>query len=101
MTKYWPMSVITHSPLMPASHTWELEQIYSRPLSNAAYNAVFPIVRQTAPIESGLVIIESIEAPARRVYTEYPVFEDWLRLERGGIIEANDGGLCIILDALH
>lgn len=52
------------------------------------------------PIETPLIIVHSVGAPMRRIYTGYPEFDDWLRLERGGFV-ATDDTFGFVIDALH
>lgn len=101
---YWPLSVIAQSPL--AQHpgfAYELSRLYKTCyLSPAAFMACGDVARQT-PVQNmpNLVIVESVGAPARQMYTGYPDWEEWSRLERGGVIEASNGMLSVIIDALH
>lgn len=100
---YWPLSVIRSSPLTPPEHAWELSRVYETMfLTEAAFRACAVIAQQTKPMKSpNLVIIESVNAPARRAYSGYPDTEEWLRLERGGVVEGSNGMLHVIIDALH
>lgn len=101
---YWPLSVIAQSPL--AQHpgfAHELSRVYATLcLSPAAFHACGEIARYTTPLKiAHLAVIESTNAAARHVYTDYPDWEEWSRLERGGVIEASNGMLHVIIDALH
>lgn len=99
--RYWPMSVIASSPLLPAPHAAEVSRLPYRAPSQAAYYACFDVAKHTEPTPTGgLAIIESVDAPGRQVYTEYPSWEEWSRLERTGVIEAN-GSFFIFVDAAH
>lgn len=99
--RYWPMSVIADSPLMPAPYAFEASQMGRRAPSEAAYHACFEVARQTraAPIR-GLAFIESVGAPARQAFTEHPSGDDWARLERAAVVDHN-GCFFIIIDAMH
>lgn len=99
--RYWPMSVIADSPLMPPPHSIELRLMNRRAPSEAAYHACFEVARQTraAPIH-GLAFIESVGAPGRQVFTEHPSGDDWARLERVAVVD-HDGYFFIIIDAMH
>jgi hypothetical protein len=55
---------------------------------------------QLASCNGPLVIIETVEAPMRRCYSDYPETGDWLKLERTGFI-ANGDYFGMIIDALH
>lgn len=99
---YWPLSTVKTSPLMPAAYAWELSLVYKTcRLSPLVFQACGEVARQTQPVQTGLIIIESANAPSRHAYTELPTWEEWFRLERGGVIEASDGMLYVIIDALH
>jgi hypothetical protein len=101
MTRYWPWSVIVESPLMPAQCVWELKDILKRSPSRMAYQAVFSVARETTPIDGRLVVIETTGAPNVRAYADYPEFDEWIRLERCGMIQASDGMFAIFIDVLH
>lgn len=101
---YWPLSMIAHSPeCQHPGFLHELTNVYAtRYLSPAAFETCGYIARRTTPLKiDNMVIIESVGASARRVYTGYPQWEEWLQLERGGMIEASDGTLHVLIDALH
>lgn len=101
--KYWPLSAIKESPLMPPAFAWELCRVYQTcSLTQEAFNACGSVASYTAPQDTpNLAIVQSIGAPARRVYVGHPECDEWLRLERGGVIEGDDGLLHVIIDALH
>lgn len=99
--RYWPLSEICMSPLMHHVHQWELMCAYVEPrMSQGTMIACNQVTAQTPARETPMVIIESVNAPNRRVYTSYPEFEDWLRLERAGFVAA-DGMLYFVIDGLH
>lgn len=99
--RYWPLSVIAQSPMLPPVYGPELYRAYYDPrISQGALVACNQVAGHTRPVETPLVIIHSVGAPMRRVYTEYPEFDDWLRLERGGFI-ATDDTFGFVIDALH
>lgn len=100
--KIWPLSVIRESPLMPAAYAWELARFHSVVPSESAFYACFNVARQTNPVPmQGLVIVESINAPHRFMYTEYPTFDEFVRLERVAAVQGVDGCMCMVMDALH
>lgn len=102
MTNYWPMSVIRNSSLLPPEFAWEVSRMHATNyLSLRAFQACIEVAREIRPVETGLVIIESINAPTRRVYGDHPETDEWLRLERSGIIEGDDGTMYVIIDGLH
>lgn len=99
--RYWPISTIASSPMMPAPYALEVAQIPRRAPSERAFYSCFDVAKHTQPTPSGaLVIIESEGAPARQAYTGYPSFDEWFRLERSAVIEAN-GDFFIMIDGLH
>jgi len=79
----------------------EAAQIHRRLPSQATFNKCFAVARQmqAAPM-TGLAFIESTDAPARQVFTEFPSFDDWFRLERAAVVEKN-GFYFIVIDATH
>lgn len=103
MTKYWPFSTIKNSPLLPPVYAWDASRIYNRHQFSFPFMvACTDVARQTAPIDMpGLAIVESVGAPARRIYLCYPEFEEWMQLERGGVVLGSDGMLGVIVDGLH
>lgn len=99
--RYYPLSVVAQSPLLPAVHAYEVAQVYNTAcLSQGAMLACNYVISNTVPCETPLVIVESVGAPMRRIYTEYPDFEDWIRLERGGFV-VTDEFFGLMIDALH
>lgn len=100
---YWPLSTIATSPLMSLAYGFELSHVYRTCyLSPAAFMACGDVARHTQPHAApNLVIVESVNAPARQVYTGYPDWREWMALERGGVVEASNGMLHVIIDALH
>lgn len=100
--RYWPLSVIALSPLLPPVYVPELFRAYQDPrLSQEAVIACNQVMELTPHVETPLVIVHSVKSPSRRVYLEYPQFEDWMRLERGGFVDTPGDGTYFIIDALH
>lgn len=99
--RYWPLSVIAQNPSLHHAHTWELMRAYHTPvLSEGTMMACNHVAAHTKPCNTPLVIIQSIGAPMRRMYTEPPLLDDWLRLERAGFT-ATDDHFVFVIDALH
>lgn len=99
---YWPFSTIKSSPLMSPAFAWELAQFYTRAPSEPAFYACLDVARNTAPISiPGLAVIETEGAPHRFIFTEYPTWEQWSKLERTGAVQSSDGSLALIMDAIH
>lgn len=100
--KFWPASVIASSPLVPPGYALEINQLEHRLPSEGAYRAAVDVARRTRPINApNMVVIETVEGRARRVYTAFPETDEWLRLERGGMIETNEGFMFYMVDGLH
>lgn len=100
--KYWSLSQLRHSPLMPAQHAWELANFYVRMPSEHAYDACLAVARQIEPVQMpGLVLIESVNVPMRLAYTEYPNIEEWLAVERVFVSSNDDGDLFLNMQPLH
>lgn len=100
--KYWPLSVLTQSPLINSAYVPELCRVYDTGyMSHGVFNACGAVASQTKPVETPLVIIESVGAPMRRAYSSMPTFEAWARLERGGFVATEDGFFGFMIDALH
>lgn len=72
------------------------------PPSQGAYYACIDVAQNTAPLRTpNLVFIESEGTPVRRMYTDYPEWEEWSRLEQGGVVQGDNGVICIIIDGMH
>ena len=100
--KYWPMRAIADSPLLPPTFIHELRNFYVKMPSQHAFNAALAVAEQTIPLEMpNLAVIETVDAHFHRTYTGRPSYDEWLRLERGGIIPFDDGTLFIFMDHLH
>lgn len=102
--KYWPVSVIKSSPLMPAALVHEFRDFYNTPLSEAAFQACAHVAAGTQPQEHpNLYIIDSDGAPYRQIYLNHPSEDEFARLERGGVIPWGLDGedFMMIIDALH
>lgn len=100
--KHWPLSVVAQSPSMPAAFLPEFRQVYATCyLSWGAFHACGIVADHTPPREApNLTIVRSVGAPARRVYTDYPTWEEWSQLERGGVFE-HCNELIVLVDGLH
>ena len=97
MTAYWPTSAVARH-LTPAQNA-ELARAaqFGIPLQTmrAAHRVTTNLVAETA-----LAVICSEGVGVRRVYTQFPSFEHWIALERGGFIEVWDD-FGFMIDALH
>ena len=100
--KMWPLSVVRESPLMPAAYAWELSRFSTHAPTEGAFHACIQIAPQIQPVPApGLVVVESVAAPNRLMYTEYPSPAEFERLERAFVAEASDGYRFVMMDSLH
>lgn len=100
--KYWPLSVIAQSHLLHPIHAHELANFDRKMPSHETYHACCVVKDQCWPLDTpNLVFIESIGAPLRRMYSGYPSFSEWAGLERVGVVEGDNGVVCVMMDALH
>ena len=100
--RYWPLSVLRSSPRMPSVFAWELSRFYTHPPSEPAFYACLNVAAETRPVQmQGLVIIESVNAPMRLAYTEYPTWEEWAQLERAFVIEGDNDTRFVMMESLH
>lgn len=103
--KYWPMSVVASSPLLPWHYQGELFAVQNRHydvMSQAAVVACVDVINHTQPVEMpNLAVLESVGTNPRRVFKDYPTDDEWERLERTGIVLDPYNCAHVILDALH
>ncbi len=59
------------------------------------------VARHTQPLKTRMVVIESTDAPGTAGLYRISYLAEWSRLERGGVIEASNGAIHVIIDALH
>jgi len=100
--KYWPFAQL--APLLPPEINFEIRcWQHTGKLASYVVGACARACQQVEPPHSpNMVIIESNGAPWRRVYVDYPTFDEWMALERGGVIEdTNATSLWPMIDALH
>jgi hypothetical protein len=96
------MMAIAKSPLLPAPYVHELTNFYNKCPSMHAFDAALAVAVHTTPLEMpNLAVIETIGGSYHRTYTGRPSNEEWLRLERGGIVPFDNGNLFILMDVLH
>jgi hypothetical protein len=99
--RYWGLSHIVSSPALPPAYAAELRDFYYAPPSRAAYYAALGVCKDLPAVEApNIVIVESIGAPNRRMFIDYPTLTEWLRLERTAVME-HDGYTFMLMDALH
>ena len=99
--KFWPLSAIAASPLVPPAFAQELRDFNYRMPSEGAYLVACDVARNTQPVQApNLAVIETLGGTWRRMYTDYPEPAEWLWLERSTVIDDN-GYVFILMDALH
>lgn len=100
--RYWPQSVIVTSPLIQShlAHEWG-NASWVCP-SKDAFLAGLAVASQTEAIDApNLSVVHTVDAPVRRLFTDYPGTREWLRLERVCIVEDSNGFMFGMVDALH
>lgn len=96
------MMTIARSPLLPAPFVYELSNFYYKMPSESAFYAALEVAQHTPAIEMpNLAVIETEGGTYHRMYTSKPSQDEWLRLERGGIVPYDDGTLFILMDGIH
>jgi hypothetical protein len=100
--RYWPTSVIAQNPTLHPLAVVELMAAGpNKPLSMHAMAACCDVAGHTPTQDTNLFLIETVGCSFRRMYLDYPDFEDWFRLERGGFVDTEIAGFGYVLDALH
>jgi len=101
---YWPLSSLAMSPLMPQAYALELRNPFKHrvALSQDCANACFQVASDTQSLELHEAIMVQTEGGAPYwLFTEYPNFHAWARLERAGITIQPDGYPVLIFAPLH
>lgn len=99
--RYWPMSVIANSPLIDPAVSAELQNAKRMPSRDAASIGARIALRTPPAPEPNLVLVESVGSPTRCVYLKYPSWEEWFHLERSFMVQVEDGGVHLIIEASH
>lgn len=103
--KCWPLSAITTSHLMPwrfAPDFYRVQVQHGDFMPPAAVQACGDVALQTIPVDMpNLGIVDSEGSPPRRIYFDYPNFDEWMKLERECVVQGDSGMLFLIIDALH
>ena len=101
--RYWPMSVILTSPLMPQYAAWEIQRYAAGgPLpSQHVVNAMCGVTGSVKPVEMpNMVHVHTERGPQdfrmHYTYLRYPSFEEWRALERGGAGEDDVGSAAFV-----
>jgi hypothetical protein len=99
----WPLSVIRTSPLLPGDCAWELDAVCETyGLSQRASDACGYVAGRTKPVQmDGLVECRiANDLVPHFVYTARPPLQQWQRLERAVMTDA-DAGYVVIISTLH
>jgi hypothetical protein len=101
--KFWSMSRLIESPVMPAALANDLV-IWMR--TGEAPEHMFPalqyVVNCTAPqFAEGLAIMPGVRCPDRRLLMAYPDATAFEALERFCVFELDDGSTYCHVDAVH
>ena len=102
--RYWHLSTICSSPILPAAFVAEVEACTrTNSLSTRAVQACADVAWHTAPLDMPIAVLETVGSPhSHRVFHRYPEFEEWFALERGCVVYNPLGNtLHVIIDALH
>lgn len=102
-TKYWPLSLLASSPLMPQHYAWEITRsLQTCEMSLGCGMACADVALHTPHMNlRGFHIINYVGSGARTLFMEYPTPEEFERVERGFMIEMADGCVFGLVDALH
>lgn len=96
MTAYWP----TRTVMRALTEEQRVEIMNAHRGIPAHTMVACHYVTSKLPADTTLAIIRSEGAGTRRVYLQYPSYEQWVALEQGGFIETwNEFGF--VMDALH
>jgi hypothetical protein len=99
--KFWPLSVIAANPLVPPAYAQELRDFNYHMPSQGAYWVAVEVASRTQPVQApNLAVIGVVDGSARRIYLDYPNWDEWFYLERSTVIDDN-GYVFILMDALH
>lgn len=99
--RYWALSTFATDPRLHHTVTWELMCAYrTRGISPGSLAACNELAALEPTSDTPLLVVHSVDAPMRRVYAHRPCVDDWLKLERGGFVAANDT-FGFVVDALH
>ena len=96
MTSYWPTFAVMQR-LAPTQQA-ELTNAQQGLCMNTM--AACHLVTSKIPACTSLAFVRSENVGMRRVYLNYPSFEQWIALERGGFVEMWDD-FGFVMDALH
>lgn len=100
--RYWPLSILAQSPLMPSAYGPELRSFYHRLPSEPTFHACLNVARETPYVPmSGLIVVQTVNSPSRFAYVGRPTRAEWERLERAAAVQFENGDMALLIDALH
>lgn len=100
--RYWQTSLFTSNPTLHPLAVRELAAVgRGKPISPYTMATCCEIASRTPTPDTNLFLIETQGCSFRRMYLNYPDFDDWFRLERGGFVDTEIAGFGYVLDALH
>ena len=99
--RYWPLSVIRTSPLLPGDCAAELDSFCEkRKLSPRACGACEFVIRKTRAVRSDNLVMARSNV-VKFIYLARPTQEQWNRLERISFVTDPDGSIFITVEPLH
>ena len=102
--RYWPFSVIETSPLFPFSLTGELYAFRYRngKPSTALLHACGAVAASTPHVDAPAIdFVQASEVNYSQIYKDYPTFAEWMRLERSGVYQTDEGLIFVHVNTLH
>lgn len=104
--RYWPLSLLRTSPLLPHACAPELDNLYyTVKMSPFTLNACGMVVQNTKALTaSNMIAMEGDKSTTPKlIYVTRPTEAEWKRLERGVVVEINNRGCdwIFLVDSLH
>jgi len=100
--RFWPISVIATSPMLPLAYRPEIDNICNALPGRGAFYACIDVAMHTQAVEAPtLHLVRNIGSQTRRLYIGYPDTEAWLRLERACVMQDDSGETSVFIDALN
>ena len=102
--RYWPISVVRTSPLLPGPCAVELNIMYAtRRLSPYTFEMCGAVADHTEAVNmDGLAIVDNEEMQTISfTYAKRPPMEQWERMERGAVVERSRHYYVLMVHALQ
>jgi hypothetical protein len=101
--RYWPLSTVRTSPLLPGDVASEVTVIYrTLRLTPRAFDACDEVSDLTPHVQmDGLILAKDEYSFPRYMYLRRPPVEQWKRLERGCILQDFKNEKFVIVVGLH